>query len=77
MHWREQMELAIPAHQDARIDLADLQIDGSAILSLLVFLVRRAQLAGVDIRFENPSNQLLEMADMAELSALLKVATLK
>jgi len=75
--WRAEVEDSIPADQNAQIDLAGLQIEGSAVLSLLVFMVRRAQLEGADVHFSNPSSQLLEMADMAELSALLKLGALK
>lgn len=71
MTYRLDIESKIPESANVTVDLSELTVHGSAVLSLLVFLRRRAAAGSGDVRFTGCSNVLRNMARVAELEDLL------
>lgn len=71
MAYRHAIENQIPESAKLVVDLSELTVSGSAVLSLLVFLRRRASGANGEVRFTGCSDVLRNMARVAELEELL------
>lgn len=71
LDYKREAEEQIPVDRHVLIDLADVQIRGSAILALLVLIVRRSRQQGHGVDFCSVGNELAEMAQLAGLTGLL------
>ncbi len=71
MTFRHEIEDQVVASSNVTVDLADLTVHGSAILSLLVFLKRRAVTANGSVQITGCSDVVRQMARVAELEELL------
>lgn len=71
MAYRRELESMLPTDRDLEVDLSRLEIKGSAVLALMVFLVRHAHRAGTSLSFTGISENLRAMASLAGLSNLL------
>ena len=71
MEYRHQIEAQVPESAQVTVDLSGLNVRGSAALSLLVFLRRRAASANGSVSFTGCNDVLRGMARVAELEDLL------
>ncbi len=71
MDYRHEIEQQLPEFSSLTIDLSDLVVHGSAVLSLLVFVRRRVLAAGGEVHFTACSEVLRQMVRVAELEDLL------
>jgi len=71
MEYRQEIENLLPGASSVTIDLSELAVHGSAVLSLLVFLRRRANASGGSVSFTGSSEVVRQMARVAELEDLL------
>ena len=77
MAWRELLDEVLPVSESVNLDFSELEIAGSAILALLVHLVRRSGPAGGSVQVTNPPEKLAEMAEMTDLTGLPGFPALK
>ena len=71
MAYKKEIEQTVPANEELVVDLGGLEIEGSAVMALLVFMLRRSKGAGGTLRFESASERLVAMASLAGLVDLL------
>lgn len=71
MSYKKEIEQTVPASEDLVVDLSGLEIEGSAVMALLVFMLRRSKGAGGSLKFESASERLVAMASLAGLVDLL------
>ena len=71
MEYKKEIEQTVPAGEELVVDLGGLEIEGSAVMALLVFMLRRSKGAGGTLRFESASERLVAMASLAGLVDLL------
>lgn len=71
MEYRQELESLLPGSSSVTVDLTELVVHGSAVLSLLVFLRRRAGASGGSVRFQGCSDVIRQMARVAELEEML------
>ena len=74
MAYRQSVEDELPVETDLTVDLSALDATDSAVLALLVFLVRRSRAAGSRLVFEGINERILAMADLAGIEELVKSA---
>ena len=71
MAFRHEIEVQVTSSSNITVDLTDLTVHGSAILSLLVFLKRRAIADTGSVQIRGCSEVVRQMARVAELEELL------
>ena len=71
MAFRHDIESQVDSSSSITVDLTDLMVHGSAILSLLVFLKRRAIADNRSVQIRGCREVVRQMARVAELEALL------
>ena len=71
MAYKKEIEQTVPAGEELVVDLSGLEIEGSAVMALLVFMLRRSKGAGGTLKFESASQRLVAMASLAGLVDLL------
>ena len=71
MEFKNAVEHDLPGQQDIVVDLSGIDFQGSAILALLIFVVRQVRNNGGTVAFEGGTRRLTEMARLAGLSELL------
>ncbi|MBL6689074.1 MAG: STAS domain-containing protein [Pseudomonadales bacterium] len=71
MAYRREIENLLPRSGSVTVNLTELVVHGSAVLSLLVFLRRRAGATGGAVTFTGCSDVVRQMARVAELEELL------
>jgi len=71
MAYKKEIEQTVPAEEELVVELGGLEIEGSAVIALLVFMLRRSKCAGGTLKFESASERLVAMASLAGLVDLL------
>ena len=71
MAYKKEIEQTVPAEEELVVELGGLEIEGSAVIALLVFMLRRSKSAGGTLKFESASERLVAMASLAGLVDLL------
>lgn len=66
-----QIDGMVPAGKEIFLDVADLHVKGSAVLGLLVYLLRRTAISGGSVTIENPSEKLRKTAKLADVQGIL------
>lgn len=70
MAFKDAVEEGLPNQPNIVIDLSKVEFEGSAILALLVLVVRRVKNNGGTVSFKGATRRLTEMAQLAGLSEL-------
>lgn len=73
MIWKDEAD-KLPLEREIELDIGLLSFNGSAILSFLVFLLRRAAQLGGSLMFTNVPRRLVQMAELSELASILGLA---
>ncbi len=73
MSLHELVDLKLPADQQVTLDVSGLEVEGSAVLGLLVHVMRRAAAGGGEVVIENPSQKLRKIAELADVQGILRL----
>ena len=73
MEFRQQIDAIVRFEEDVQFDLSALDVEGSAILALLVHACRAASQAGGSVRIREPPEKLRKIARLAGISSLLSL----
>lgn len=71
MAYRRDLQDYLPFKEDQVVDLSNLEVEGSAVLALLVRMVRQARRSEVELKFIGASDRLKDMASLAGIAELL------
>lgn len=74
MVYRAELQSHLPITRDIVVDLSALTACGSAVLALLIYLVRQAGQGGCQVKFVGADKSIQEMALLADLESLLQLS---
>ncbi len=70
---RREFDARLPTACPVTVDLSELEVEGSAVLTLLVHIMRSMQQSGGSVRFENPGAGLRKIASLAGVLEILSL----
>ncbi len=73
LEFRAELDAQVNYQSAVVLDVAALEIDGSAVLSLLTHVARQTQKSGGSLEIANPSDQLKKIASLVGISAILSL----
>jgi anti-anti-sigma factor len=73
MDFRRELESLVRFEENVALDLSVVEIEGSAILSLLVYAYRAASHAGGSVKILQPPEKLRKIARLAGITSLLSL----
>ena len=71
MGFRQELAARFPFDREITVNLEQLEIDGSAVLALLILMARQARKDGGSVTFTGVSDNLSAMAALSGLTELL------